>query len=98
MREMIVQLSDRSRVRDFPSTHRAASGQSSLRSNAMNVVAENHADSLGCFRDRSRDGLVAAVIGDVLRDNIDTEGNAMPERLLALLDRLDGAQPDSAAS
>lgn len=62
----------------------------------MNVVAENHADSLDCLRERSRESLIAAVIGDALRDNLDREGGAMPEPLVVLLRLLDGVAPEPA--
>lgn len=64
----------------------------------MNVVAENHADSLRCLRDRSGEGLIAAVIGDALRDTLDHDNDALPESLLALLCRLDAAAPQRAAA
>lgn len=63
----------------------------------MNVVAENHAETLGLRGDQSRDALLAAVIGEGLRETFERERDELPESLLALLRSLDNTRPDRAA-
>ncbi|WP_342162784.1 hypothetical protein [Methylobacterium sp. SD21] len=62
----------------------------------MNVVAENHADTLARRGGHSRDALVAAVIGERLRETFARERNELPEALAALLRSLDTARRDHA--
>lgn len=62
----------------------------------MNIVAENHADTLGRRGALSRDSLVAAVIGERLRETFEGERGELPEALLALLRSLDNTQQDHA--
>lgn len=64
----------------------------------MNVVAENHADSLGRQGRQSRDALIAAVIGEGLRDNLQQERDELPDVIQALLRTLaDRASGQTAA-
>lgn len=62
----------------------------------MNIVPENHADTLGHRGGLSRDLLVAAVIGERLRETFEGERGELPEALLALLRSLDNTQQDHA--
>lgn len=62
----------------------------------MNIVSENHADSLGRRGALSRDALVAAVIGEGLRETFEGERGELPETLLALLRSLDNTHRDHA--
>lgn len=58
----------------------------------MKIVAENHAERLrrpGCF---SSDALIAAVIGEGLRENYEHETIELPDTLLALVLSLDGVK------
>lgn len=64
----------------------------------MNVVAENHADSLGRQGRQSRDALIAAVIGEGLRDNLQQERDELPDVLQALLRTLADRASGQAAS
>lgn len=55
----------------------------------MNIVSENHADSLGSLAGPAWDGLFLAVIGEGLRDSFHDEQEALPEAMLALIRSLD---------
>ncbi len=60
----------------------------------MNVVAENHADTLGRLGGQSQDALIAAVIGESLRKNFEREQDELPPSLQVLLRSLDGTRSD----
>lgn len=55
----------------------------------MNVVAENHAEQFGLRSLRSRDALIAAVIGEGLRDSFEAGLDELPAALVDLLRTLD---------
>ncbi|MCJ2013986.1 hypothetical protein [Methylobacterium sp. J-076] len=60
----------------------------------MNIVAENHADSFGHLGAQSQDALIAAAIGERLRDDYGQPGDETPEAILVLLRTLDQAGLD----
>lgn len=60
----------------------------------MNIVAENHADTLGRRGCQSRETMIAAVIGEGLRENFERDRAELPEALLAILRSLDNARVD----